>query len=83
MLDYFEYGMLSAVFVCNVFELQKYAMIEHLSFEQDDVDVMMCVQGWDFSGYRWDSGVRSFQKAIRMVLRCIVSAISHLSGFRL
>ena len=39
--------------------------------------------GWDFSGYSRISGFRFLQKAIKMVLRCLLSVIFHLSGFKL
>ena len=40
------------------------------------------MHGLDFSGYSWISGL-SFQKAIDMMLRYILSVLFHLSGFKL
>ena len=41
------------------------------------------LHGWDFPGYSQISGFRCLSEGNKMVLRCILSVISHLSGFKL
>ena len=40
-------------------------------------------QGLDFSGYSWISGFRYLPDSNDSGVRCILSVISHLSGFKL